>query len=279
MSTKYTVIGDCFVDRYWIGTSDRISPEAPVPVVKIQETKDFFGGAANVAKNIMDMATKGSTVYLIRDYQYIAVGSWTIPDILKEDLPIKNRLMVGDHQVARWDENDVCGDAIRYLQDRVEGFDQCPIVIADYGKGSISQGVIKWLSEASYSRHIYIDTKASPLKFWQLKPQNVTMFPNSGEFKKYENEYLKIAEDGVTVVLKMGKEGIGVIENGRAVAKFAATCATPYSVIGAGDTVIAAYCVAKEEGLGDPLLLANKAAGIKVGKKYTASVERNEWLR
>lgn len=264
MSTKYTVIGDCFVDRYWIGTSDRISPEAPVPVVKIQETKDFFGGAANVVKNIKDMAMVGVVVCLVFD---------------DTKVPIKNRLMVGDHQVARWDENDVCGDAILYLQDRVEGFDQCPIVVADYGKGSISQGVIKWLSEASYSRHIYIDTKASPIKFWQLKPQNVTMFPNSCEFKKYENEYLKIAEDGVTVVLKMGKEGIGVIENGRAVAKFAATCTTPYSVIGAGDTVIAAYCVAKEEGLGDPLLLANKAAGIKVGKKYTATVRRSEWLK
>jgi len=257
---NYIVVGDFFIDRYWVGTSNRISPEAPVPVVKVEKMKEFAGGAGNVAENIRGLMRGDGNLVIV----------W-----IGGEPPRKNRLMVGDHQVARWDVGDSCEDLRKGEELPIIAG---PLVVADYGKGTIGSQGTKVVVEATRLHRTYIDTKDTPVKFMEGELLSMVFFPNLQEYTQYERDYRLIAGLGAKVVVKMGAKGIGVLEEGKLQHKHPATCKTPYSVIGAGDTVIAAYCVAETEKLGDALELANRAAGIKVHKKFTAVVRRDEWL-
>lgn len=252
------VLGDCFVDRYWIGEAERLSPEAPIPVVKIREVTNIPGGVANVAANIRSLGEDIITGYHITD-------NW----------PVKNRLMVGDYQIARWDENDVCKES--EVESKIR--EVSAVVIADYCKGAITQEVINKLGHLVAGKRVYIDTKGDPERFDPLcGALEVTMFPNLKEYKQYHSQYTGFSEWG-TVVLKKGAEGVALIRERRIEISLPAWNSQATCTIGAGDTVMAGYVVAEQEGMRNPLEWANKAAGLVVGKRYTSTVSRDEWLR
>ena len=248
MTPNILVVGDEFRDRYWLGSTSRISPEAPIPVVKVAEVKEFWGGAGNV---ILNLTALGATV--------CAAGP------RYGELPIKNRLCVGDYQLARWDENDTQRET---PTKELGAFRPEAVVVSDYGKGAITYEVIEAI--AALNLPTFIDSKRSPRDFDVV--MNPTFFPNQKEYDEHLHDYRVQPR----VVLKRGAEGIQYHEFGKVKDEHSAWARKIVSVCGAGDTVIAAYAYAVTMGLPSPLLFANIAAAIVVEKPWTATVTEKE---
>jgi D-beta-D-heptose 7-phosphate kinase/D-beta-D-heptose 1-phosphate adenosyltransferase len=250
---RVLVVGDAFEDLYFIGTTTRISPEAPIPVVKITEHLAYPGGSNNVVHNLIALGAnvKGR-------------NGWYGEGSL---LPQKNRLMVGDIQIARWDEYDeVKAIRVEQLEQAVDDWTPDAIVVSDYGKGSVSDEVISWVN--SQQIPLFVDTKDSPARFYY----EATFFPNAQEYDTHEKNYNDIEE----VILKQGAGGISRLWRGTLQEWFPAYAKNVVSVCGAGDTVIAAY--AYFTILGDPAALfkASVAAAVVVEKPWTATASVTE---
>lgn len=243
---KILVVGDAMVDQYHFGTTTRISPEAPIPVVKITSHETFHGGAANVFTNLVAL---GAEVRL-------RAG---------EPTPIKNRLMVGTTQVARWDTNDEVRPILwEQLDQAVLRWTPDAIVVSDYGKGSMDQAVIHWLKDW---RHIptFIDTKRNPNDFGDF---DQTFFPNQVEYTRYEEQYLQRSD----VIYKKGDKGVERLRFGKVIESFRAYAKQVVSVCGAGDTILASYVYYScPPGHPAALFNASVAAAIVVEKPWTAT--------
>ncbi len=244
---KIGIVGDCLIDRYWIGETSRISPEAPIPVVKITGKLDLPGGAANVRANLRSLGRDAVVLFKTGNQNY----------------PIKNRLIVENAQIARWDENDWCEPLGR--GDLLALVDCGAIIVSDYGKGSITEEVIQVLRETPVP--VFVDTKGDPSK-WIGNKEDLWMFPNQKEFTQFEREYGWLAN----VILKQGKNGVSYLQFGRPLAWRPAAIVSPVSVNGAGDTVLAGFVDTYLAGceLGYCLEFAMAAAGVVCQKPYTA---------
>jgi D-beta-D-heptose 7-phosphate kinase / D-beta-D-heptose 1-phosphate adenosyltransferase len=245
------VFGDWFYDTYYVGTSTRISPEAPIPVVKVRETLTFSGGAANVVNNLE------------------ALGAIVPPATMWEMRPsIKNRLMVDNYQLARWDEND---EQQEWDLDKIKRTIADAVIISDYGKGSITYAVIEEIAKLDLPT--FIDTKRSPRDYDIV--MNPTFFPNQKEYEQYMHDYRVQPK----VVYKRGADGIQYMEFGKVLKDYPAWASKVVSVTGAGDTVAAAFVYATLQKFVDPLGFANRAAALVVEKPWTATTtiaEMNE---
>jgi bifunctional ADP-heptose synthase (sugar kinase/adenylyltransferase) len=250
MKPTIAVFGDHFLDSYLIGTAERISPEAPVPVVKIDDKFVFPGGASNVVANLWAL---GATVY----------------DGMMSDgyRPVKNRLYVGTHQLARWDEhdetNEIPTEVVKFIGGKVDG-----VIISDYGKGAVTYAVIEAI--AALNKPTYIDTKRSPRDFDIV--MNPTFFPNQKEYDSHLHDYRVQPR----VVLKRGANGIQFHQFGKIAYDYTAQARKVISVCGAGDTVLAAFAYSDSLGLPSPLLFANMAAAVVVEKPWTATATLRE---
>lgn len=241
------------VDRYWIATADRISPEAPIPVFKVYSTFSYPGGAGNVSNNL----------------KALGVEVINVPEGTRQSLqPNKHRLIVNDQQVARWDTNDKCSplDVGRLKAAK----DADAIVVADYCKGTIDAEVV--VAIAALNKPIFVDTKGDP-SIWQGYADAV--FPNEKEYQKFARVY----DSFPTVVRKRGNLGMSLISPG-GVANTPSLARYVRSVVGAGDTVVAAFAY-KYLLTQDPLeafWFANAAAAVVCEKPYTsvATVEEVE---
>jgi bifunctional ADP-heptose synthase (sugar kinase/adenylyltransferase) len=238
MKHKIAVVGDAFIDRYFVGTSTRISPEAPIPVVNIHTVFDRPGGAANVAENVRSL---GGDVDLLAN---------TVR-------PIKNRLMIEDIQIARWDMNDVCTPYGPIVDNNYKA-----VIISDYGKGSITERIIQAVAEMNVP--VFIDTKRTPNLFNGIKYR--TFFPNNKEYHQFREYMLEYQ-----VVLKQGAAGLDYMVCGTIIHHEQALARRVRSVNGAGDTVIAAYVVALMYGHLEPLQFASAAAACAVETPYTTA--------
>lgn len=268
------VLGDAMVDVYYIGTATRLNPEAPIPVVKIDKTLRFPGGAANVAANLQSL---GIRVSLRSGELFYGHGPIT-----------KNRLMVGDTQIARWDENDQCGPIdLRRIPN--EGFDT--IVVADYGKGSITPGVINAVQRLKWNVfidkrtviNIFVDTKTDPTP-WLTSA--LVMFPNEREYRQYS----KVYDQFEWVVSKRGARGIALHRFSKVVYEAPSFARFVRSVNGAGDSVMAGfvfsylnsqrYLTYTPKGETVHMIFAtqyaNAMAAVVVEKPYTATATNEE---
>lgn len=245
---KIGIIGDSFIDRYWVGEVKGLSAEAAIPKVEALEKLEFPGGAANVRENFRSLGMDARMLFppLEREQNY----------------PIKNRLVAGGVQLARWDENDWCEPF--QLQDLLAlvGFDA--LVVSDYCKGAVSGEVIQVLREAN--RPLFVDTKGDP-KDW-LGAEDVTVFPNRAEYHQFKESYNWFEK----CVLKCGESGIAQLRFGKVVEYHPALAKRVVSVCGAGDTVLAAYATLALSGANPRTCLewASKAAAVVVEKPYTA---------
>lgn len=244
---RIAVIGDFFNDNYWIGEASRISPEAPVPVVKITKTQRFAGGGGNVRDNLLALGAEVICVEPSSSY-----------------LPTKHRLMVGDYQLARWDENDRCGEA-RLGSVDPKGLDA--VVISDYAKGAVTDKVIDTIS--SWNLPTFIDSKRSPRDFDIV--MNPYFFPNQKEYDAYRFDFSLQPN----VILKRGPHGIEHHSFGRVIETLPAWADHVVSVTGAGDTAISAFVFASLSGR-PALAWANAAAAVVVGKPWTATATVEE---
>lgn len=249
---KILVVGDLMVDRYHFGTVTRISPEAPIPVVKIVDEKSFMGGAGNVIENLLALGAEVKC-----------------PVSPTQQIPVKNRLMVGDTQVARWDENDELPPVdLEAIDQAVLHWRPDAVVISDYGKGAITYEVNEVLADLKVPT--FIDTKRNPRDFNVI--EDVTFFPNQKEYDEYRTEYNHLW----SVVLKRGSLGIQVLNQGKVVQDYPAWAGRVVSVCGAGDTVLVGFVYASCFHGMDALAFANAAAAVVVGKPWTSTATQEE---
>ncbi|WP_320173702.1 D-glycero-beta-D-manno-heptose-7-phosphate kinase [Maridesulfovibrio sp.] len=302
---KVLIIGDVMLDHYVIGSVERISPEAPVPVVQVTEEKYLLGGAGNVARNIVALGGEPHlTGFVGHDgegevFERLCSESG-IPYSLYEadDRPTtkKTRVMAHNQQMVRVDREKTT-DFADSLMDQLFAFldreicDYKVVILSDYGKGLLSDSFFerfwKLLKEKNHKPHILVDPKT--VNYDRYKSVSM-LTPNSKEAGEGANMQVKTREDVLEagrrlfdridpthLLITLGGDGMALFES-RNVVKHVPTFARKvFDVTGAGDTVIATLGLGLAAGL-DPLtsaVLANYAAGIVVGQvgAATASVD------
>lgn len=302
--SSVAVVGDLMLDRYFWGRVDRISPEAPVPVVNVEKTGMRPGGAANVAWNLVSLGCDARLASVIgRDPQ----GAETKKLLRKMKIPTeyimadsgrvtteKIRILAHSQQVVRADfetGEELSGRALGRLKSSVKKAvgGAGAVIISDYGKGVVSMAVMDTLREiCGDSIPIIIDPKVGHFALykgaWAVTPnlKEAGAFYNvriSGK-KQLEKVGSSLLSDleAKAVLITRGEEGMTLFEKGRASRHFPTRASEVYDVTGAGDTVISVLAAGLAAGasLYDSIELANAAAGIVVREIGTASVTPEE---
>ncbi len=295
------VVGDLMLDRYYWGEVRRISPEAPVPIVKINEKTHALGGSGNVAANLSGLGCQVALVgvvgqdaaaqrlkglladYEITDHGIIDTGRATIT---------KTRVMAGKQQVVRLDEEDgrpidkATADRITAtIHDRLSSVQA--VVLSDYGKGmfhdaAFVQAIIQACARAEIP--VFVDPKGAD---WRRYTGATCITPNTAELALATGTAIANASDLVPIAqdcrqrLKLdwllvtrGPQGMALFGADAAPLMIATRAREVFDVSGAGDTVIAtlAACVATGLSFADAAGVANAAAGIVVAKVGTQPV-------
>lgn len=295
---RVLVVGDAMLDRYWHGAVDRISPEAPVPVVKVNKEEERIGGAGNVAFNVVTLGAQASFLGVVGDDEpgrrmEALLEKTGIAAHLKRDpglmTTVKLRVIGRHQQLLRLDfENEPDHEALA-LQN--ETFTQIApqhqaVLFSDYGKGGLAHIPTMIAAARAAGTPVLIDPKGSDY----VRYAGATVItPNRAELQqvvggwsdnanlatKAQNLREQLKLDAILVTLS--EEGMTLFDaNGHSHVE--ANAREVFDVTGAGDTVIAtlATLVAAGLGLRDAMPLANKAGGIVVGKFGTATVSYEE---
>jgi rfaE bifunctional protein kinase chain/domain len=292
---KIAVVGDLMLDRYYWGSVQRVSPEAPVPVVEVESESIRLGGAANVASNIQALGGEPILVGLIGNDH---VGQLLLEMLKERNLSaqgvvvdgsrpttIKTRIIAHGQHVVRIDNESkadcpdhlVSGlvDAVRYNIRDIDG-----IVIEDYNKGVVTAQVIRQVIAVAnkYDKIVTVDPKFN--NFTEYK--GVTVFkPNRREVEEVLGGRLKSIDDVVSagqrllsmlsaqnVLLTRGEQGMSLFEANGNTMHIPTMAEHVQDVSGAGDTVIATLTMALAggAGIGEACVLANCAGGVVVGE-------------
>lgn len=277
------VIGDGMLDRYWFGDVERISPEAPVPVLKVERDEWRLGGAANVAHGCVALgasATLRTVVGADQEAQRLAKlclqAGIVLDGRVDEAVPttVKLRLIGRSQQMVRADFE---APAQRHRPAPITGNPDV-IVISDYRKGAVSlPGSLMAMCMGTGVRAL-VDTKTDDYTEYRgcyLLKQNVPEFEASA--RGSTPEQVRRAIGAHAVLITRAAQGMSLYtENGER--HIASEARQVFDVTGAGDTVMAALAVFLAEGaaLDRAVSLANQAAGIAVGKFGTSVVTREE---
>lgn len=292
---KVLVLGDVMLDRYWFGSTNRISPEAPVPVVKVQDNEDRAGGAANVAMNIaalnvpvtlhglvgQDDAGKALDSLLNKHrIQNHCVALTTHPTITKL------RILSRHQQLLRLDfeegfQNVESDELLAKLQSEITAYGA--LILSDYGKGTLNQvqQMIQIARKAAVP--VLIDPKGTDFERYRGA---TLLTPNMSEFeavagvchseKEIVAKGLKmIADFDLTALLVTRSEkGMTLLRPNQEPFHLPTQAKEVYDVTGAGDTVISVLATALADGrpMEEACYLANAAAGVVVGKLGTSTV-------
>tara|TARA_B100001179_G_scaffold232595_1_gene226158 strand:+ start:163 stop:1593 length:1431 start_codon:yes stop_codon:yes gene_type:complete len=299
---RLLVIGDVMLDRYWHGEASRVSPEAPVPVVKVGNREDRPGGAGNVALN---MAALGSAVRLVGIVGNDETGLELLSrlnaagvycDFLQSaDKPTITKLrVIGQHQqLIRLDfEQEFEAADIIGLQGKVKSLigDSQVMVLSDYGKGALQETAN--LIELGRSKDIPIIVDPKGTNFEKYRGATL-LTPNLSEFEavagysnneeEFVNKGLRLVKDLnlEAILITRGEHGMTLIRPDSPELHLPARAQEVFDVTGAGDTVISvlAAAMAAGDGLADSTALANLAAGLVVGKLGTAAISGPELRR
>lgn len=291
------VVGDLILDHYIWGKVTRISPEAPVPVVEVTRESFMVGGAANVAHNIMSMGGKaavigiagkdraGEVLVSMLEQEGVNCGG-----IFESGRPttIKTRVIANNQQVVRFDREDnryVDGRILRHIFDYIDStytvFDA--VVISDYKKGMVSQELVRRIIKKSKQSGTFIavDPKVGHFDFYKgvslITPNVMEAASGTGIDIKDEATLQKAGRRLMkdlrckAVLITRGEQGMSLFkEDG--VIHIPTVARKVYDVTGAGDTVIAAFTIARASGssMEDAAIIANHAAGVVVGEVGTA---------
>jgi D-beta-D-heptose 7-phosphate kinase/D-beta-D-heptose 1-phosphate adenosyltransferase len=300
-AARIIVIGDVMLDRYWSGQATRISPEAPVPVVKVKSIEDRIGGAANVALNIAKLGGQVTLLGVIGDdaegeiVQRLLEAEGVVCDFVVEKSLrsiCKLRVMAQHQQLIRLDFEDT---PIQFDQAALQSalIRHLPkhdvVVFSDYGKGTL----VEVSSFIAAAKQAGVKTLVDPKGIdYQPYAEADLITPNLSELKAVvgachdEQELIEkgralLAQNKIpTLLLTRGEAGMTLIEADQ-VHSIPAKAKDVFDVTGAGDTVIAvmALCVSLELPLMEAMYLANLAGGIVVGKLGTSTVSLQELTR
>ena len=285
------------LDRYWLGPTSRISPEAPVPVVNIQGNEDRAGGAANVAMNLRALGAEAALCGIVGadaegDVLAQLLAEAGVDNLLERGAPrtiTKLRVLSRNQQLIRLDrEDDASALAAVSISERfAEGLKGADVVIlSDYAKGALSDPQALIDAARAAKKPILVDPKGTDF----ARYRGATLLtPNLGEFEavvgtcqtdediEQRARALCIELDLDALLVTRSAQGMSLIDANTAT-HFTATAREVYDVTGAGDTVIATLAASLAAGasLNDCVALANLAASIVVGKLGVATVSRSE---
>jgi D-beta-D-heptose 7-phosphate kinase/D-beta-D-heptose 1-phosphate adenosyltransferase len=300
-AARIIVIGDVMLDRYWSGQATRISPEAPVPVVKVKTVEDRIGGAGNVALNIAKLGGKVILLGVVGDdaegemlKQMLEAEGVVCDFVVEKSLRsiCKLRVMAQHQQLIRLDfeetpikfDRDVLKDALlRHLP----GNDV--VVFSDYGKGTLVDVSSHIIAAKQAGVKALVDPKGVD---YQRYAQADVITPNLSELQAVvgacDNEQQLIEKGRAILVryeipallLTRGEAGMTLIQDDQ-VHSLPAQAKDVFDVTGAGDTVIAvmALGVSLDMPLSESMYMANVAGGIVVGKLGTSTVSQQELTR
>ena len=295
---RVLVVGDVMLDRYWYGAVDRISPEAPVPVVRITREEERNGGAANVAYNVITLGAQSSLLTVVGDDEAshkleALVAQTGIKTHFGRDADLKTtvklRVIGRQQQLLRLDfENTPKNELLASQTAAFESLlpEQDAILFSDYGKGGLAHVSDMIAKARAAGKPILIDPKGSDYSRYQ----NATVItPNRAELQQVIGSWNSEAELRTkvqnlrsllqlqAVLLTRSEEGMTLFDADGELT-VSAQAREVFDVTGAGDTVIAtmAALVAAGLSLRDALPHANRAGGIVVGKFGTATVSFEE---
>ena len=304
---KILIIGDIMLDKYIWGDVSRISPEAPVQVVNVLKETYEAGGAANVANNIAALDGKAFMVgiagnddakkILLEELEKKGIDVQGI--FLDKDKPTtqKIRIIGRSQQLLRVDyekkehvHKSIEESMIKFLEKNIKDVDV--VIISDYAKGVITPDVCSKAVEMAkkYNKPIIVDPKPKHKHLYSnvdlITPNNAEAVEMTGIEDGTDEAVAEIGGSllkylNANVLITRGERGMSLFEKTGSITSIPAKAKEVYSLIGAGDTVVATIAMAVASGadLKEASFLANIAAGIKVGKIGTASVAREEISR
>ncbi len=305
---KILVVGDIIMDEFLWGEVSRISPEAPVPIVKVEKETFLLGGAANVVNNLLGL--KGQVLLtgvigpdgmgrrLVRKLQ--SLGTSTEGIVTEEGRPtaIKTRVIARDQQVVRVDREravPILPETLKAILNivkknlaQIQG-----VIISDYGKGVISRelmiGIKRILGKNPIP--ILVDPKPNNIHWYE----RVTLItPNRLEAEMAVGKKIASLEDLLwagkqllkkikceSVLITRGPEGMTLFLNNKKIEHIPTAARKVFDVMGAGDTVIATLILSLASGMNivQACKTANYAAGIVVGEVGTAAVQAGELIK
>lgn len=306
---KVLVIGDIMLDEFIWGKVNRISPEAPVPVVQVSSESVMPGGAANVVHNIRSLSGKAYVCGLVgkdsngKRLKSLLSSEKVNTQGLVEDPQIsticKTRIIAHQQQVVRFDREDVHKPKkknteqilkhVRKLSNEIQA-----IIIEDYGKGVVSQELVTKIIEIASKKDIPVIIDPKQGHFMDFSGSTI-LTPNYHEAKSAigisPDEDITLKELGQRLLKKwkskailvtLGEKGMALFQKGKSSFFQIPTVAKEvYDVSGAGDTVVAAFtlCLVSGATMEEAAIISNQAAGIVVAKLGTAVVEKDEMLK
>jgi rfaE bifunctional protein kinase chain/domain len=304
-SSRVVVVGDIMLDRYLIGDAERVSPEAPVPVVTVADRRTALGGAANVAANVAAMGARCLLVGAIGDdvdgaaiRQELAVARLDdrfVLTIAGRPTTSKTRIIARGQQIVRIDDEvDTLlqgTDLTRLIAAALEALaDADALLLEDYNKGALSPGLIVAVMEAARRRGIPIVVDPKYRQFFEYA--GATVFkPNRRELESALGAAVDLQNGNAlpdvltrlrvdNLLVTLGPEGMVLVTKDGNLIQIPSIARQIYDVSGAGDTVTAWLGTALAAGatVAEAAQVANYAAGVEVGKPGVATVSPEEVL-
>jgi D-beta-D-heptose 7-phosphate kinase / D-beta-D-heptose 1-phosphate adenosyltransferase len=306
-AARVIVLGDVMLDRFVYGSVERISPEAPIPVVNVERLLDMPGGAANVARNIAALGARATLLGVVGDDQSAAdlrtqlaacptIDAQLITDASRPT-SMKTRYVADGQQVMRADRESRAPLSAAVERQLLEALaaslsDAHVIVLSDYAKGVLSDSVTRAAIDAARAagKIVIVDPKSKNV----ARYRGATMLtPNRLELQQACGQECLTDADVVAgarlildqkvcdyLIVTRGKDGMSVIGADNLTVHLPTTARQVFDVSGAGDTVVAAIALGLAAGadIVPAASLANAAAGIVVGKRGTATVTTGELL-
>ncbi len=295
---RLLVVGDVMLDRYWFGEVSRISPEAPVPVVKVERSEERLGGAANVARNAAALGAKTALLTVVGDDD----AGKSLSRLLVEgeidaalhvdreiDTTVKLRVIGRQQQLLRIDfettpSHEILRAKLTEFEKRVAESDV--VILSDYGKGGLVHIAEMIRLARAAGKPVLVDPKGDE---WGKYAGATVITPNRSELKEVVGRWSsedELAAKAQQLRADLGLEALLVTRSEEGMTLFsegethhqAAHALEVFDVSGAGDTVIATLAVMLAAGANwdEAIRAANIAAGIVVGKLGTAVVTREE---
>ncbi|MFN3884692.1 MAG: D-glycero-beta-D-manno-heptose-7-phosphate kinase [Rhodocyclaceae bacterium] len=295
---RILVVGDVMLDRYWFGEVSRISPEAPVPVVKVERTEERPGGAANVARNIDALGAQATLLSVVGADEAGAalarlLAESAIDASLHEDAQlattVKLRVIGRQQQLLRidfenWPAHEVLQTKLAEFEARVPHCDV--VILSDYGKGGLTHIAAMIERARALGKPVLIDPKGDD--YARYAGASI-ITPNRAELREVVGRWrdeMDLADRVAKLRAELGLDAVLLTRSEEGMTLFTAEGAMHepaqarevYDVSGAGDTVIATLAVmlAAGKSLPEAMRLANRAAGIVVGKLGTATCSLEE---
>jgi rfaE bifunctional protein kinase chain/domain len=301
---RVVVVGDAMLDVYLRGDVDRISPEAPVPVVRVRERRDALGGAANVAQNVLAVDAHCALVAAVgadtagARLRGLLNGLGGATDTLvevKRPTTTKTRLVARSQQLLRFDEEedadlgpDDVERVIASVTDALASADA--VILEDYNKGVLVPAVIERTIALARERNVPVVVDPKFRNFFSYR--GATVFkPNRRELEQALGAAVDLAHpealpatlerlDVEHLLLTLSEHGMALVSRGGDITRIPTTAREVYDVVGAGDTVTAylALMLAAGADAREAAVIANYAAGVEVGKLGAATVTPAEVL-